>query len=71
METVGRRFSWASLPLIATVSRLLQRNLMHRVEYLKAQRDVLLRRLPDEDSNAQIFGPYGSRRPTRPSCAGA
>jgi putative transposase len=46
MEKLGRRFSWASLPLVATVSRLLQRDLVHQVEYLQVQCGVIRSRVP-------------------------
>lgn len=34
MEELGRRFSWASLPLVATISRLLCREQTLQVAYL-------------------------------------
>jgi putative transposase len=46
METVGRRFSWASLPLIATVARLLHKDLVLQVEYLRVQYDIVRSKVP-------------------------
>jgi len=46
METIGRRFSWASLPLIATVARLLHKDLVLQVEYLRVQYDFVLSKVP-------------------------
>jgi transposase len=41
MEQGRRRFSWAGLPLIATVARLLCRELMLQVEYLQLENQIL------------------------------
>ncbi len=46
METVGRRFSWASLPLIATVARLLHKDLVLQVEYLRVQYGIVRSKVP-------------------------
>jgi len=41
MESGGQGFSWASLPLIATVARLLCKELMLQVEYLQLENQIL------------------------------
>ncbi len=46
METVGRRFSWASLPMIAAVTWLLHKGLVLQVEYLRLQYDMVRSRVP-------------------------
>ena len=46
MEKLGQRFSWASLPLIATVARLLHKDLVLQVEYLRVQYDIVRSRVP-------------------------
>ena len=57
MEEVGRRFSWASLPLIATVSRLLHRDLVLQVEYLRVQCDVVtIATSPSVPTSMRCFG---------------
>ncbi len=48
VETVGRRFSWASLPLIATVSRLLHRELVTENEYLRVENRVVKSKVPGQ-----------------------
>jgi len=48
METVGPRFSWASLPLIATVARLLHRELVAENEYLRLENRVVKSRVPGQ-----------------------
>ncbi len=58
MEKVGRRFSWASLPLIATVARLLHRDLVLQVEYLRVQYDVVRSRI-----RGRIRFTFEERRP--------
>jgi len=46
MEELGRRFSWASLPLVATIARLLCKELTLQVEYLRKEVEVLRSRVP-------------------------
>ncbi len=46
METVGQRFRWASLPLIATVSRLLHRELVTENEYLRVENRIVKSKVP-------------------------
>ena len=46
MEQVGRRFSWASLPLVATVSRLVHRELVAENEYLRVENRVVKSKAP-------------------------
>jgi putative transposase len=46
MEKLGRRFSWASLPLVATIARLLCKELTLQVEYLRTEVEVLRSRVP-------------------------
>jgi hypothetical protein len=45
MEKLGQRFSWASLPLVATISRLLYREQTLQVEYLRTEVEVLRSRV--------------------------
>ena len=47
METLGRRFSWVSLPLIGTVVRLLHKDLVVQVEYLRVQYNIVRSKVPD------------------------
>jgi len=46
MEELGRRFSWASLPLVATIARLLRRVQTLQVEYLRKEVEVLRSKVP-------------------------
>ena len=46
MEQVGRRFSWASLPLIATVARVLHGELVLQLEYRRVQYEVVRSKVP-------------------------
>ncbi|HUT36608.1 MAG TPA: hypothetical protein VNE39_24175 [Planctomycetota bacterium] len=46
MEELGRRFSWASLPLVATIARLLCKEQTLQVEYLRKEVEVLRSKVP-------------------------
>jgi transposase len=46
MEKLGRQFSWASLPLVATIARLLCKELTLQVEYLRTEVEVLRSKVP-------------------------
>jgi len=46
MEELGRRFSWASLPLVATIARVLCREQTLQVEYLRTEVKALRSRVP-------------------------
>ena len=46
MEELGRRFSWASLPLVATISRLLCKEQTLQVAYLRKEVAFLRSKVP-------------------------
>jgi len=46
MEELGRRFRWASLPLVARIARLLCKEQTLQVEYLREEVEVLRSRVP-------------------------
>jgi len=64
MEELGRRFSWASLPLVATIAPLLCPELTLQVEDLREEVEVLRSKVPGRAR----FGAETVQRPCALAC---
>ena len=60
MEEPGRRFSSASLPLVATVSRPLPKEQTLQVEYLRKEIAVLRSKVPGPVRSEDSYGDVGT-----------
>jgi hypothetical protein len=56
MEELGRRFRWASLPLVALIVRLLCKELTLQVQYLRKEVEVFRSKLPDRTASPTRSG---------------